>query len=460
MTRRIDADSIEIISPDPKDRSANRVPRIYIPHDETEVYEYYKKVAEMRKHLNLEVIYLPKDITPEYVKSINDRAGLLTLAMRKETDYQGNVVMRGVPFAVPGGRFNEMYGWDSYFIALGLLIDGKLDLAKGMVENFAYEIKHYGKILNANRTYYLSRSQPPFLTDMAIKVYERMDPSHEEENKEWLRTVLKSAIKEYWSVWMVEPRLDKKTKLSRYVPAGEGIPPETEASHFNHIIAPFAKKHGVSIEEFDQLYNDRKIVEPELDDYFLHDRAVRESGHDTTYRFDRVCANLATIDLNALLYKYEMDLCDVITEHLDGHLEDFDGNKQDPDAWFERAKERRDAINKYLWNEEKGLYFDYNTADEKQITYETVTAYWAMWAGCASQEQAEALCKSLPKFEVLGGLVSGTEESRGEISLDRPNRQWDFPFGWAPHQIMAWEGFENYGMKDVARRLAYRWLYT
>ncbi|KAI7884233.1 trehalase-domain-containing protein [Lichtheimia hyalospora FSU 10163] len=461
LTRRIDADTIEVICADPKNRSANHNPRIYIPYSETEVYEYYQEVAQQRSHLNLEVVYLPKDITPEYVKSINDRPGLLTLAMKSHIDPFGKKTLHGVPFAVPGGRFNEMYGWDSYFVALGLLADGRRELAQGMVENFAYEIKHYGKILNANRSYYLTRSQPPFLTDMAHKVYERMPQSNQEKNKDWLRTVLKSAIKEYHTVWMCEPRLDKKTMLSRYRPDGVGIPPETEASHFDHIIAPYAKKHGVSISEFDQLYNDGKIKEPELDEYFLHDRAVRESGHDTTYRFDRVCANLATIDLNALLYKYEIDLAYMIDHVLDGDLTDFDGVKQDANVWRKRAEERRERIDRYLWNEEKSLYFDYNTVTEKQESYETVTTFWAMWAGCASPHQANAMAKhSLSKFEVLGGLVSGTEESRGNISIDRPNRQWDFPFGWAPHQIMAWEGFERYGMKDIARRLAYRWLYT
>ncbi|KAI9317391.1 trehalase-domain-containing protein [Dichotomocladium elegans] len=461
LTRKIDSDSIEVICMDPKNRSANHNPRIYVPYDETEIYDYYKSVAQKRSHLNLEVIYLPKDITPEYVKSINDRPGLLTLAMRKHIDSKGETTLEGIPFAVPGGRFNEMYGWDSYFVALGLLADERIELSRGMVENFAYEIKHYGKILNANRSYYLTRSQPPFLTDMAFRVYERLNPAQEKENKAWLRGILKSAIKEYFTVWMAEPRLDKKTMLSRYRPDGSGIPPETEASHFNHIIAPYAEKHGVTIEEFDQLYNDGKIIEPELDDYFLHDRAVRESGHDTTYRFDRVCGNLATIDLNTLLYKYEKDFAYMIDHVLDGDLEDFDGVKQESAVWAERAKQRRERIDRYLWNEEKSLYFDYNTVTEKQEHYETVTAFWAMWAGCASPHQANAMAKnSLSKFEVLGGLVSGTEQSRGEISIDRPNRQWDFPFGWAPHQIMAWEGFDKYGMKDIARRLAYRWLFT
>ncbi|KAI8079745.1 trehalase-domain-containing protein [Halteromyces radiatus] len=461
LTRRIDADSLEVICPDPKNRSSQQHPIIYVPRGDPDAFDFYCKVASSRPQLHLQVEYLPQDITPDYVRGINDRPGLLTLAMRKIKAADGTETMVGELFVVPGGRFNEMYGWDSYFAALGLLVDGRVALAKSMVENFAYQIKHYGKILNANRSYYLTRSQPPFLTDMALKVYERLDPADEQENKAWLRRILKSAIKEYWQVWMSAPRLDPITMLSRYRPNGKGIPPETEASHFDHVIAPFARKHNVTIEQFNIMYNNDQVNEPELDDYFLHDRAVRESGHDTTYRFDKVCANLATVDLNSLLYKYETDIADAIDDYLDGILEDFDGMAQYSKDWTARANQRRDRMNKYLWNEKNNLYYDYDTVRQEQITYESATAFWTMWAGCASEEQAQRMAShSLHKFEVLGGLVSGTESSRGEITLDRPNRQWDFPFGWAPHQMMAWVGFEKYGMRDISRRLAYRWLYT
>lgn len=461
LTRRIDADSLEVICPDPKNRSENQHPRIYVPCDDHEAYSFYKSVSDARKHLNLEVEYLPKKITPDYVKSINDRPGLLTLAMRRTKDENGNDIYVGEPFVVPGGRFNEMYGWDSYFSALGLLEDDHVDIVRSMVENFAYQIKHYGKILNANRSYYLCRSQPPFLTDMALRVYDKLSPEKEKENKDWLRRVLKSAIKEYWEVWMCEPRLDKKTMLSRYRPNGIGIPPETEASHFIHVLEPFAEKHKISVDELIEKYNDKLINEPELDEYFLHDCAVRESGHDTTYRFDKICANLATIDLNSLLYKYEMDIADAIRDHLDDDMEDFDGVKQNSLDWVKRAGERKERIDKYLWNEKESLYYDYDTIKEAQADYVSATAFWALWAGCASHDQAQKMVKhSLSKFEVMGGLVSGTESSRGEISLERPNRQWDFPFGWAPHQMLAWSGLDKYGMIETARRLAYRWLYT
>ncbi|KAI8140139.1 neutral trehalase [Fennellomyces sp. T-0311] len=454
LTRRMDAEAMEIICKDPKNRSANTNPRIYVSPSDDDAFNYYKEVAEHRPHLQLEVVRLPETLTAEFVQSINERPGILALAM-KRTEYG----LRSVPFVVPGGRFNEMYGWDSYFIALGLLIDGRVDLAQSMVDNFVYQIQHYGKILNANRSYYLSRSQPPFLTDMALRVYDKL-PSNE-ESKEWLRVSLQAAIREYNTVWVAEPRLDPKTGLSRFRPAGKGIPPETEASHFDHVIHPYAQRADMSVEEYMRAYNEGTVEEPELDEYFLHDRAVRESGHDTTYRYEKRCANLATIDLNTLLYKYETDLADAIRDIFDDDFADDQGEPQLASDWNQRAVERRQRIDKYLWNEEKGMYYDYDTVKEEQSTYESVTAFWAMWAQCASMEQAQRLTEvSLHKFEELGGLVSGTEESRGIISLDRPNRQWDFPFGWAPHQIMAWRGFENYDMPEIARRLAYRWLYT
>jgi alpha,alpha-trehalase len=112
------------------------------------------------------------------------------------------------------------------------------------------------------------------------------------ENKKWLSRVIKAAIKEYHTVWMAKPRLEPRTGLSRYRPDGIGVPPETESSHFTHVLQPYAQKHSMSVNEFIDAYNQEKVHEPELDQYFLHDRAVRESGHDTTYRFEGVCADL------------------------------------------------------------------------------------------------------------------------------------------------------------------------
>lgn len=307
---------------------------------------------------------------------------------------------------------------------------------------------------------------------MALQIFNQLDRTNAPSNKVWLKRAIQAAIKEYHCVWMAQPRLDPATGLSRYRPDGLGIPPETEASHFTHILKPYADKHGLSILEFSEKYNDGLLKEPGLDEYFLHDRAVRESGHDTTYRFEKRCANLATIDLNALLYKYEVDIATAIHDVFEDTLEleeDFElspfpptpetfarsqrkrsaSTKQTSEEWFRRAEFRKARIDQYLWNESKNLYFDYDCATKKQILYESVTAFWALWAGCASEDQCWKLvyvsisfcsfprlmfrnCRThaMPKFEVIGGLVPGTEESRGKISLDRPNRQWDFPYAW------------------------------
>jgi len=283
-------------------------------------------------------------------------------------------------------------------------------MAKGIVEHFIFEIKHYNKILNGSRSYYLARSQPPFLTDMALQIYNQLDRSDLEANRKWLKRAIQAAIKEYHTIWVAEPRMDPKTGLSRYRPEGVGIPPETEATHFTHILEPYAGKHGLSVNEFSERYNNGTLHEPELDEYFLHDRAVRESGHDTSYRLEKRCANLGTIDLQSLLYKYEVDIATAIREVFDDELEleeDFDlapfppsvesyasphrersrAHPQTSAEWFARAEFRREAIDKYCWNESKSLYFDYDTVSEKQSLYESATAFWTLWAGCASEEQ-------------------------------------------------------------------------
>ena len=470
LTRRIEGAGIEVVARDPKDRTGHPRPRIYVPRGVPAQYDYYQRIARERPEIDLDVQWLPQGpITPEYVRDLNDKPGLLAVDMEEIVDPRtGERTLRGRPFVVPGGRFNELYGWDSYMESLGLLVNDRVDLAKSMVYNFCFCIRHYGKILNANRSYYLCRSQPPFLTDMALRVYEKI--RHEPGALEFLRTALLAAIREYHTVWMARPRLDPITGLSRYRPEGVGVPPECEASHFTHLLEPYARKHGLPFDDFIRAYNGGAVVEPDLDEYFMHDRAVRESGHDTSYRLERVCANLATIDLNSLLYKYEADLARTIRNVfgdrfvIPAEYAPDDGLEREhvetSAVWDRRAKRRKLLIDKYLWNEAKGMYFDYDTVLQRQATYESATTFWAMWAGVASPRQAAILVtRALPKFEVYGGLVSGTEESRGVVGIDRPNRQWDYPFGWAPQQMLAWIGFIRYGYQEEAERLAYKWLF-
>lgn len=451
LTRTVDEDGLAKILTDEKAGQSSTL-RIYVPYSDQQAFDYFQQAAKREMASVLEVIRLPQDVTPEYARQLNSKPGLLSLELRKEGDK-----LHGLPFVVPGGRFNELYGWDSYFEALGLLIDKQVELARAMVDNFIYEIRHYGKILNANRSYYLTRSQPPFLTSMALAIFENLPPTA--ENRQWLKEAFQTAIHEYHTVWMNPDRLTG-TGLSRYKGSGIGIPPETEPGHFDAILKPYAARAGLDLQTFTRHYSQGKIKEPELDEYFVHDRAVRESGHDTSYRLDKCAAHLNTVDLNSLLYKYETDIANTIKNEFNDALTMPDGKTEKSADWHARAEKRKEIMNQLLWNSSRGMFFDYNFMEKKQTTYESATTFYSLWAGIATPQQAELLVrKNLPLFEAPGGIVAGTEASRGAISAERPQRQWDYPNGWAPHQMLVWQGLINYGYQEEARRLAYRWLY-
>src|SRR5690242_17128312 len=143
-------------------------------------------------------------------------------------------------YVVPGGRFNEMYGWDSYFIVRGLVEDKRIELARGVVENFFFEIEHYGAVLNANRTYYLTRSQPPFLTSMILAVYDAQKADGKED-RAWLERAYGYASRDY-GLWTREPHLAGTTGLSHYYDFGNGPAPESvkdETGHYRQVAAFF-----------------------------------------------------------------------------------------------------------------------------------------------------------------------------------------------------------------------------
>lgn len=233
LTRRLDADGLSRAAPDnlthhrdaegitptvstPKSKSSLR---IYVPPAAPEQFAYYSTVAEDRPAMNLDVQWLPEgEITADFIKSINDQPGILALDM-EAVDFQRQSVtkqMKGVPFIVPGDQFNELYNWDAYFCTLGML-DNHLDVVKGIVKNFIFEIKHYGKVLNANRSYYLGRAQPPLLTWLALKTFDRT--KHEPDALDNLKAAILAARKEYHAWWTSAPRLDEESGLSRYRPS-------------------------------------------------------------------------------------------------------------------------------------------------------------------------------------------------------------------------------------------------
>lgn len=445
LTRTMDEKGLEEILTDSKSKAEKAI--IYVPFTDSFALEYYNNLAEK---FNLKVVQLPKVISPEYVSSINDEGGILSLALQTK-----NGVTSGLPFVVPGARFNEMYGWDSYFENIGLLIDGKLDLAKSMVENFAYQITHYGKILNANRSYYLTRTQPPFYTSMIREVFEAMPI----KDFDWLKNHLQIAIKEYETVWMESGKRLTNNGLNRYFALGIGLPPETESGHYDTILKPFAAKENLTISEYEELYYQRKIQNSELDNYFVHDRSVRESGHDTSYRLEGICASLNTVELNAMLYKYEADFAELMSKHFNDKLE-YNYTIYTSEYWLEKTKLRKFLMNQYLWNEEKSCFFDYNIESHSQNIFLSATSFFPLWAKMATQEQADKMVqKMLPKLICLGGISGCSPEALSNNNEEQMLRQWDFPNGWPPHQMIIWQGLINYGFDYLAQELIYRWLW-
>jgi len=376
-------------------------------------------------------------------------------------------------YVVPGGRFNEMYGWDSYFIILGLVRDHRIELARGMVENFFFEIEHYGTVLNANRTYYLTRSQPPFLTSMIMEVYSA-EKAAGHEDKDWLARAYGFASRDY-EMWIHDPHLAGTTGLSRYYDFGNGPAPESlqdETGLRRKVIGYFLLHPDLSrtyvVEDNPQPAQDaagpdygvqvcdvaRTMARPACDaagpvhlsaDYYKGDRSMRESAFDISFRFGPYGAathHFAPVCLNSLLYKTEKDL-EAISQLL--------GKTAEAGQWKQRAEQRKQQIDKYLWDDQRGLFFDYDLRTGARSTYEYVTTFYPLWAGLASPQQAEAVARNVKIFAQPGGLATSPNDT---------GMQWDYPYGWAPLQSLAVEGLRRYGYSADADRISYEFLST
>lgn len=441
LTRSMDEQGIEALIADTKnDDLTSKILPVYIPYSDKIAFSYYKK---LENKLPINTVKLPVNITPEFVKSINDKPGILSLKLE-----QNKSDVTAVPFVVPGGRFNEMYGWDSYFEAVGLICDGKVDLAKAMADNFQYQIENYGKILNANRSYYLTRTQPPFYTSLILEVFEIT------QDLNWLKSHLKTAIKEYETVWMVKGKRLTENGLNRYFAEGLGIPPETEKGHFNEVLVSYAKKHKLSLDNFIAQYQSNTIKEPKLDAYFTHDRSLRESGHDTSWRLDDVCADLNTVALNSLLYKYEKDFAQIINIYFSDKFEDYNS-----DYWQQKASQRLEKMYDLMWNDEKGQFFDYNFKTEKQTHFESASNYIPLWTGIHKNDANKMVTSLLNQLKEEGGIAGTSRNMNANLPKDAIQRQWDYPNGWAPHQMMIWKGLKLHGFQNELQELVYRWLY-
>jgi alpha,alpha-trehalase len=430
------------------DPKVNTTPILYLPGG----METPPDVAAMQQHCKVDVEHLPAKITHmgDVAVSSIPRPGLLYLPNR---------------YVVPGGRFNEMYGWDSFFIILGLTDNGRADLAHGMVENFFFEIENYGAILNANRTYFFTRSQPPLLSSMIQTVYAAESKRDGAQAKVWLTRAYGYAERDY-ALWSQAPHLAGTTGLARYKDIGEGPVPEMAddsqyypdvirwllahpETHTNYLLEAPENPAPAEIETLAKTSCDARtsnvcshawaLGHRLTTGFYAGDRAMRESGFDPSFRFGPFSGstqNYAPVCLNSLLYKYERDMAQF------AHLL---GKQNDELKWLARARTRRVAVNRYLWNAAKGAYYDYDYVSGKQSTYNFVTLFYPLWAGLATKQQAAEVRKHLSIFEHKGGLAMSDHDS---------GLQWDLPFGWAPTNWFAVEGLGDAGFYSDSKRVS------
>ncbi|RCS28988.1 trehalase [Rhodanobacter denitrificans] len=453
--------------------------RAYIDHAWTTLTRSMDDCSALRdpKVGTQPVLYLPADLpTPPELAAVKKRCNVDVQVLPRAIGQLGDIAPATLPrqgllylpypYVVPGGFFNEMYGWDSYFIVLGLVADHREALARDMVDNALFEVQHYGAVLNANRSYYLTRSQPPFLGAMIRAVLDDPDSFKDKtEAHAWLEHAYPLAVRDY-STWTRKEHRAGATGLARYYDYGGAAPVlEMRDSSYLRGVIDWLLAHPsedpgylVRAAEHPDAAEVARLKTTSCDveaskvcagawsqgyrlgaDYYLGDRAMRESGFDTTFRmgpFGGSTHQYAPVDLNSLLYRYERDLHDFAMQL---------GRTADAARWADAAAARHAAIDKYLWRADQGMYMDYDFVRGKPSGYRFVATYYPLWAGVASKQQAAALRDRLGIFERKGGLQTSDHAS---------GAQWDAPFGWAPTNWLATAGLDAYGFQDDARRIA------
>lgn len=346
--------------------------------------------------------------------------------------YQTSLLPLPKPYIVPGGRFREIYYWDSYFTMLGLQKAGRTKTIKDMVDNFAYLINKYGFIPNGNRTYYLTRSQPPFFAAMVQLLTQH--------NKDVKLADYKDALEKEYHFWMkgVDQlsngkainhvvKLSDGTILNRYYDAGDQ--PREESYREDFEAAKLTKQAPAT--------------------FLRNVRSAAESGWDFSSRWfadgksyhQIITTDLLPVDLNTLLYNLEMAIAAANTEA---------GNQTKAALFTQKANQRKAAILKYFWNKKQGFFTDYNWKNRSFSSQLTLAGAFPLYFKLATTAQAKAVKEKLEKnFLKTGGLIT---------TLNTTKQQWDAPNAWAPLQYISITGLHNYGYDKLADTISARWV--
>lgn len=353
---------------------------------------------------------------------------------RRNLATKGSLIALPYTYIVPGGRFNEQFYWDTYFIMLGLVSSGKWKVIEGMMKNYAHLIRKYGYIPTANRSYLLSRSQPPFFSHM-VRLLES------KKGKSALREYLPYLLAEY-RFWMRGRTKVRETEHRAFRRVAQAPSGHLLNRYYDNKTTPRPESLREDIETAE------KSGRQDAGRLYLHLRAAAESGWDFSSRWftDPMdirtihTADIIPVDLNSLLYHLEVTIADAYKSSL---------NLVQARQFRKRAKARAEGIQGTLWSDKDGFYRDYNFHNGVKTEVLSLAGVFPLYVGIATQEQADAVAKTLRKtFLKPGGLVTTTIEN---------GQQWDAPNGWAPLQWVAIQGLRNYGHEELAGEISDRW---
>lgn len=358
------------------------------------------------------------------------------LERRNRVD-RGSLIAIPYTYIVPGGRFSAQYYWDSYFTMLGLAADGRWDMVENMIKNATYMIRKFGFVPTANRTYFLSRSQPPFLSHMV-----RLLAKHQNRTLTLLEH-LPYLLGEY-RFWMNGRRtlgkLDESAATRRVVRMPDGT---ILNRYFDNKRTPRPESLREDIETAGKADSDK------AEKLYLDLRAAAESGWDFSSRWfadshelDSIhTTDIVPVDLNCLLFHLEMTIAETYQLMYQPLL---------ARRYRKLAEKRQAAISRYLWDENEQFFVDYDFRSGKRTGRITIAGVFPLFTKVATPAQAKAVADRLEKdFLKEGGLVTTLIES---------GQQWDWPNGWAPMQWVAIQGLREYGYYALADKIKKSWI--
>ena len=343
---------------------------------------------------------------------------------------KGTLLKLPKPYLVPGGRFNEFFYWDSYFVMLGLQVSGRIEMMENIVENCASLINEFGFVPNASRTYFLSRSQPPYFSLM-------LDLLAESTNDKTVYARYFDSLEKEYEFWMDgAAELENGNQYRHVLKTKAGA---VLNRYFDDENKPRPESYMIDMEDAEMSQN------PE---FYRNIRAACESGWDFSSRWFAdgnsirtiEILNLAQVDLNCLLWHSENTLAKA------SELQNFEEKKNN---YRKKAEARKMAIDQYFWSEGDKIYKDYNIKSESQTSSEHIATLYPLFLKLANQEQAKAVSETIKdKFLKVGGLMTTTQDS---------GQQWDAPNAWAPYQWLGYLAMKNYGFEALAEDIKNNW---